>query len=403
MRAFWKTGYPMQGHASASQPLSRRLRVSARNARQRLLSPDTLVESERTPFEVIFEQEGIRVRYYPPLASTSISVADDEVPVSKQTQRTPLVLVAPLAVNMYIYDLFEKRSVVKYFRARGFELYLIDWGRPGRSQNHFTLSSYFADWMPLLLQQVRNHSGATKLSLHGWSFGALFSYAYTALGDPDIENLVLVGAPCDYHANGALGKQYQRLSRQLRWVRKRLGFRVHRTPKRFWRSPGWANSLAFKLTSPAASVQGYLELVRHLHDEDYVRNHATNAAFLNNMVAYPGGVMQDIIQYLWTDNLLGRGYLPMQNARGESLRLDAIRANVLMVCGQQDPIVTRDCSTALLKHISAEDITVMDVPGGHMGILGGSSAPRASWAQIADWLTCHDGSESGQRSARLGA
>ena len=393
----------MQGQTSPSLPLSRRLRVSARNARQRLLSPEALVESERTPFEVIFEQDGIRLRYYPPLEVDVISLADGPVSVNRTPHRTPLVLVAPLAVNMFIYDLFERRSLVKYFRARGFELYLIDWGRPGRAQNHFTLSSYFAQWMPLLLQQVRDHSGSSKLSLHGWSFGGLFSYAYTALGDPDIENLVLVGSPCDYHANGALGKQYQRLSRQLRWARKRLGFSVHSTRKRYWRSPGWANSLAFKLTSPAASVQGYLELVRNLHDEDYVRTHATNSAFLNNMVAYPGGVMQDIIQYLWTDNLLGRGFLPMQDARGKPVALEGIQANILMICGEQDPIVTRECSTALLPHVASRDITVLDVPGGHMGILGGSNAPAHSWPQIADWLAGRDGGKQEEYGARLGA
>ena len=29
---------------------------------------------------------------------------------------------------MYIYDLFPDRSLVKYLRAQGFELYMIDWG-----------------------------------------------------------------------------------------------------------------------------------------------------------------------------------------------------------------------------------------------------------------------------------
>ena len=31
---------------------------------------------------------------------------------------------------MLIYDLFPQRSLVRYLRARGFELYMVDWGRP---------------------------------------------------------------------------------------------------------------------------------------------------------------------------------------------------------------------------------------------------------------------------------
>ncbi|MDF1822662.1 MAG: alpha/beta fold hydrolase [Alcanivoracaceae bacterium] len=378
---------------------ARYIRHTSRNARTRLLDPASLVEAERTPYEVIYEEDIVRVRYYPPLDVDHITVNGEQVTVQKQAHATPLVLVSPLAVNMYIYDLFEQRSLVKYLRARGFELYLIDWGRPDARHNHYTLSTYFADWMPRLLAQVRQHSGSQKLSLHGWSFGGLFSYAYTALGDPDIANLVLLGAPCDYHANGALGKQYQRLARQMRWMEKRFGFKVHNTRKRYWRSPGWMNSLAFKLTNPVASVQGYVDLVRNLHDAEYVRSHTTNGAFLDDMVAYPGAVVQDIIQHLWTDNVLGNGELPLQDSRKRNVPLQLNNASVLMICGEDDPIVTKDCSTALLKQVHSDDVTVRDVPGGHMGILGGSRAPRESWQAISDWLAERSNPAQAQRSA----
>lgn len=94
----------------------------------------------------------------------------------------------------------------------------MDWGRPGRAQDHWTLGTYIGDLLPQMLTKVREHSGSQKLSLHGWSFGGLFSLCYTALSrDPDIVNLALIGAPCDYHANGVLGEQYQRLAAVMQW------------------------------------------------------------------------------------------------------------------------------------------------------------------------------------------
>ncbi|HBP91287.1 MAG TPA: alpha/beta hydrolase, partial [Alcanivorax sp.] len=121
----------------------------------------------------------VQLRYYPPLRDTEIELDNGEVvPVSTRTQRTPLVLVPPLAVNMLIYDLFPRRSLVRYLRARGFELYLVDWGRPGRAENHHSLATYFAEKLPALLERVREHSGERRLSLHGWSFGGLFSLCY---------------------------------------------------------------------------------------------------------------------------------------------------------------------------------------------------------------------------------
>ena len=373
----------------AVQTRTRPWRQRLDNGRARLFDARQLSQAEQTPYDTLFDDGLVKLRYYPPLTENAIPLSDGTVtPVSQTSQRTPLVLVAPLAVNMLIYDLFPQRSLVRYLRARGFELYMVDWGRPGRHHNHLSLSSYFADYLPKLLVQVRQHSGQQKLSLHGWSFGGLFSLCYAGLGqDPDLANLVLVGTPTDYHRNGALGKQYRRLSRNLKWLRRRTGLRAHDLNPAWLRSPGWANSLAFKLTNPVASVQGYWNLVKNLHDRDFVSAHATNGAFLNDMVAYPGGVIQDIIHYLWVDNVVARGQLPMPGGGGQ---LSRVQASILNITGAGDPIVTRDCSHAMDTLVGSRDKTYVTIPGGHMGILGGATAQQESWAMIADWLCQRD-------------
>ena len=359
------------------------------NGRARLFDAERLSQAEQTPYDTLFDDGLVKLRYYPPLQEKAIPLSDGTVmPVSEHTQRTPLVLVAPLAVNMLIYDLFPQRSLVRYLRARGFELYMVDWGRPGKYHNHLSLSSYFADYLPKMLVQVRQHSGQQQLSLHGWSFGGLFSLCYTALGnDPDIRNLVLVGTPCDYHRNGALGAQYRRLSRQAKWIRSNTGLRIHDVPARLLRSPGWMNSLAFKLTNPVGSLLGYMNLVRNLHDREFVAAHATNGAFLDDMVAYPGGVIQDIVRYLWTDNVVAHGQLPMASSEGN---LSRVTANILNITGGADPIVTRDCSLAMDTLVRSKDKTYLTIDGGHMGILGSSAAQTQSWGRIAGWLIERD-------------
>jgi len=165
----------------AFQTRTRPWRQRLDNGRARLFDARQLSQAEQTPYDTLFDDGLVKLRYYPPLTENAIPLSDGTVtPVSQTSQRTPLVLVAPLAVNMLIYDLFPQRSLVRYLRARGFELYMVDWGRPGRHHNHLSLSSYFADYLPKLLVQVRQHSGQQKLSLHGWSFGGLFSLCYTA-------------------------------------------------------------------------------------------------------------------------------------------------------------------------------------------------------------------------------
>lgn len=379
-------------------PMTLRARKMARRAGRQLRhlgnnaadwwARDELVLAERTPYAEIFREDITAVRHYLPLEETEILVAGERVPVSSDTHAIPLVLVAPLAATMRIYDLFPDRSLVKYLRARGFNVYLVDWGRPEARHDELTLADFFAGILPRALAAVRQHSGSQKLSLHGWSFGAMFSTCYAALGDSDIENLVLVGAPCDYHASGELGKQYQRLAKQLRLLKRTTGFSVRKLPPRLLRAPGWANSLMFKLASPAATLQGYAQLLRNLHDREFVAAHATNAAFLDDMTGYPGAVVQDILEYLWTENCLPRGQLPMRDRR---VTFADVQANVLSVAGTDDFIVTVDATKPLMNLIGSKDKTLITAPGGHMGILGGSRAPETIWKPVADWLAARSG------------
>jgi len=366
------------------------LQQVARNARQRFLNPETLVQADQTPYEVIFSDDLVTLRYYPPLKDSYIRVGEEDQPlaVARESFRVPLILVAPLAVNMSIYDLFPNRSLVRYLRARGFELYLVDWGTPGWDHNHLDIASYFADYLPELVDQVREHSGCDQVSLYGWSFGGVFSYCAAALAPEKIRNLVLVGAPCDYWANGAIGKQYKSIGQLLNFLESRLGFRVHQTRRRFWRSPGWANATAFKLTSPISSLQNYLDLLRNLHSEEYITRNATQGAFLNNMVAYPGGVIQDTVQYLWVDNCPAQGRLPMHEAPAT---LADVTADIMMVYGDNDPLATAEACRALVEHVSSREVEQLLGPGGHMGILSGSKAPTHIWPKVADWLAGRSG------------
>ncbi|MDD3761729.1 MAG: alpha/beta fold hydrolase [Nevskiales bacterium] len=338
-----------------------------RNLHDRIRIPQQLSRAGQTPFEVIAEDEIVSLRHYPPAG-----------PV--RADRQPIVIVPPLAVNMLIYDLFPERSLVTFLRDQGYPLYLIDWGRPTRRHAHYRLATYLTRFMPEMLRKVRAHSGHRRLTLHGWSLGAMLSYAYTALGDPDIDRLVLLGPPCDYHAKGM---QNRRLAAPLKTLQNTTGWGVHRSPRVLWHVPGWANALGFKLMSPGTTLRGYTQLLRRLDDREFVAAHATNAAFLDDMVAYPGGVMQDIVQYLVTDNVLAHGRLPIH---GSPARLADIRTRVLMVIGDKDPIITPQASRRLIELMAHADCEMIEVPGGHMSIVSGSAAPTEIWPRVAAWL-----------------
>ena len=354
------------------------------NANDRIFRARDLVLAEQTPYEVIYSNDLVKLRHYLPITQNEVMVDGIAMTVNKNTHKVPLVIVPPLAVNMLIYDLFPERSLVKYFVAQGFDVYLIDWGMPTRKHTHYNLNTYVSEFMPEFLAKVREHSGQQQLSLHGWSMGGIFTLCYTALThDPDIRNLVILGTPINSHASGAIGKVYQAIERRAEWIRKNTGFRIHNLNPQWLHTPGWANVVGFKMTNPMGSLMGYWELVVKLADRQFVVNHATTSAFLDKMVAYPGGIVQDMMVRIWIDNELAKGY--MQLGKNEA-RLADIQCALLAGAGKSDNMVTKAAVETLMDHVSSSDKEFVVVAGGHMGILSGSKAPSDVWPKVAAWL-----------------
>ncbi len=358
-----------------------------RNARDRLLSPGRLIRTGNTPYEVLHDNGLVKLRYYSPQDQSppvqSPQVQSPQAPLSQTGTAkalTPLVIVPPLAVNMLVYDLFPERSFVKHFTSLGFPVYLIDWGSPGKQQAHYTLSTYVKRLMPEFVAKVREHHGSPTLSLQGWSMGGGLCLAYAAFhGDKDIRNIITTGTAIDGHANGVLGRQYQVLSE---WLQKwRLDAR--KIPASMAYSPGWLNVIGFKLSDPVGSVRGYRDLIKNLHDRDYVSQHATQAAFIDNLEAYPGGVIRDWMASVWMENETARGRITLGR---EKAFLDQVTANILCVAGQNDTLANVDCCRGLMNVVGSSDMEFYVGPGGHTGIMSGSQAPNTVWKKTAEWL-----------------
>lgn len=367
----------MSTHPQARSQIARltqRTRHIWQNASDRIFRSEELARAGKTPFQAIYGNELVTLRYYAP--------AEGVVPAVQH--RTPLVIVPPLAVNMLIYDLFPERSLVSYLVEQGFKVYMIDWGKPTLRHHHFDLSTYIQKLLPEFLAEVRAHSGEQQLSLHGWSLGGAFSLSYTALfKDRDIRNIVILGSPIDTHKSGYMGKIYQFIQRQSVHVRNHTSFRLHKFSSRWFHVPGISNTIGFKLTDPLGNLAGYWELLTKLADRDYVITHATASAFLDNMLAYPGGVTRDLILRYWIDNELSTGVVRFGE---QTANLQEVDCALLAVGGQNDNICTVDAVRPVLDLVGSTDKEFFLAPGGHMGIVSGSKAPESIWVKTAEWL-----------------
>lgn len=364
--------------------LNRRYYFIFKNANDRFFHKHTISLAGKTPFDVIYQNDLVTLRHY----RLDLLEQENAQPELNQSfikkHRIPLVIVPPLAVNMLIYDLFPQRSMIRFFLAQGFEVYLIDWGKPSRKQTKYHFGTYVQKLMPEFLQQVRLHSGQQELSLHGWSLGGIFTLTYTALfQDHNIRNIIIQGSPVDTHKSGHMGKVFQFISRRAQWVRQNTRFRLRQVPSHFFHVAGWQNTVGFKLTDPVGSLNGYWDLMKNLLDREQVTNHATASTFLDDMQAYPGGVMRDLLLRLWIDNELAHGKMQFKD---KAAKLKDIQSNLLAMGGKNDNFVTSSAVEPVLELVGSQDKQFVEIPGGHMGIVSGSKAPDQIWPIMADWL-----------------
>ncbi len=344
-----------------------------KNTYDRLVNPEKLVVAGKTPFDVVFQDSLIKVRHY-------------GLQATKKRYAVPLVIVPPLAVNTLIYDWFPERSLVAYLVEEGFDVYLIDWGSPSRKHATYNLAKYIDDFMPKALAAVRQHSGQRSLSLHGWSMGGGFSLCYCAhSGDPDIKNIICLGTAIDGQANGEMSRFYGTLAQGF----QQLGIAPQLIPAHVFHTTPWVNAVAFKIMDPVSSVQSYVDLFKNLDDRDFVTQHATMSAFLDNLEAYPGAVLRDWIVTLWLNNdPTKRGFFRMGK---DKLHLKDVKANLLCIAGKKDYMSNPECTKALINLVASEDKRYLLFDDGHTGIVSGRNAPNTVWPQVVDWLSSRSG------------
>ncbi len=351
---------------------------------ERQLSAEKFIVSNLTPYDVVMRDGIMSLRHYLPLTDAEIQIGDESLPVTPARHRIPLVLVPPLAATSNIFDLLPQRSVVRYFLARGFDVYLIDWGEVTEDHSDLSLETYVLDWMPKVMAKVRTESGEQEVSIFSYCMGGLLTLMYAAaVKDPDIRNIVTVASPVDMHQSGVAGRVLSMTYRPAQIISRVLNLSLMDLPARFMHIPGWLSSTVFKLTNPMGSLISYWELLVNMWDREYVKTHETMKQWFDEMVDYPGETIKGMAVHMAIDNQMAKGRMRIGDGHAE---FEKIHCAILAFAGEADKLVSIKAARKVLDIVSSPDKTFSVVPGGHAGVFAGSNAPKNTWEMSADWL-----------------
>ena len=282
------------------------------------------------------------------------------------------VLVVPSMINKwYVVDLRAGASLVEALAAGGLDVYCLDWGTAQDEDRYLAWDDVIAR-LGRAVRFVERAAGAPQVGLLGYCMGATLAGIYTALEQKHVAALLNLAGPFDFAHGGFL-----RTMVDPKW------FDVHAISEAGNVAPMQMQSgfVALRPTSQLAKWVSYLDRGHEAKARD-----AFDALeqWAGDNIPFPAAAYATYIEELYQKNLLVRGE---HHVGGRRVDLASIRCPVLTVAAERDTICPLPAARALNEACGSADKELVVVPGGHVGAVVGSKAPKVLYPAMREWLT----------------
>lgn len=315
-----------------------------------------------TPKETIYSQGTLKLHHYHPMADS--------------VYRVPVLIVTSLVNQPYVLDLVPGQSMVEHLLRQGFDVYLIEWGRPRREHRDMVLEEYVLDRIPACIARVQEDSGVEDVSIIGYCVGGLLSALYAALygnaktASP-LKNLVCMATP----VNG------DGLESLKAWMGP--DFDEEALLAQFGNVPGdWVQN-ALRALRPYGKLAGAMSVLNNIDNADMLQSNLRMAKWETDNLPFPGGVFRQMVNGFLRGNLLVKGQWVIG---GQRVDLGKIRMPFLHLLAQDDHITPYASSRDLVRLVGSRDKQEIIVKGGHVGLVAGRGAQMRMWPALEGWL-----------------
>lgn len=318
------------------------------------------VKKGATPSEVVYEEDRIKLLRY----------TSDK----PRKYATPLLFVFALVNRPYILDLKTGKSVVSHFLDRGFDTYLLDWGVPDDADRFLTLDDHINGYLLNSVQHIRERTGSNQVNVLGYCMGGTMSAMFTSIHQDLVRNLILLAAGIDFSGRDGLLQT---------WADPAV-FDVDRFVAAYGNCPAWFLQSGFTMLKPIGNlVEKPINLFERLDDEAFVDDYFTMEGWLNDNIPVPGEVYREFIKYLYQQNRLVQGTMPLGR---HVVNLKNITCPILNLMANKDDLVPCSQSRTFNDLVSSSDRRSVEFKAGHIGLAVSSRAQKELWPQACDWL-----------------
>lgn len=292
------------------------------------------------------------------------------------THATPVLLIPSLINRHYVLDLGPERSFVEYLVGRGHDVYIVDWGTPGREDRLLTFDTFCDRYIGRAVRYAARTAGSDRVHLLGYCLGGTLTAIHTALRPERIASLACVAAPIAFSDDGLLST----------WTRV-PGFDVGALIDAFGNVPWPLMQASFQMLKPTQSASKLVAVVDRATDDEFLDGFFALERWGTDNVSFPGNCYRKYIEDLYRGNKLLSGELTIS---GERIDLANIDCPTIAVTFEHDHIVPEASASVLLDRISSADKVHDRVRGGHVGAMVSRKAANGVWRVLSDFWTERD-------------
>ena len=316
------------------------------------------IEVGTTPNEIVDEQRNYSLLHYNPVVS--------------QPAKIPILIVYALINRSYILDLQQDKSWIRNLVNQGYDVYLIDWKPPSSSYKYLSFDDYVNYFIDDCVDYVRKEKFVDRITLHGYCMGATMSAMYCSLHQNKVKNLVTLAPVINTEKDTTVISNF---AKNLD-IRNLLNFTGN--------FPSELLSTCFMALKPfKQGINKYFNLFENIDNEKFVKNFLRIEKWLNDIPAIAGETFRQWVEDVYQKNLLYKNQMKIGN---KLIDLRKINIPIVNIVGEEDHLVSPECSIALNEIVSSDERKLLTFPTGHVGLIASGYSQNTVLPTLGRWL-----------------
>lgn len=289
---------------------------------------------------------------------------------AKGEKRKGGVFIVPSMINRsVILDLLPEKSFTRWLAGQGFDVFLLDWGRPVKDPGMAEMDGVITERLLPAMEFAAKESGGAVHAI-GYCMGGTLLAAGAALSPQILHGVVFFASPWDFHAGDrALSSLIQAGAPAAEAMIGQAGF----LPAE------WIQSV-FAAINAERTVTKFAGFAAQA-DEAAARVFVAAEDWLNDGIDLPAGVARTCLHEWYGGNTPGRGVWAVD---GVQVDLAALDVPALVVASARDRLVPEESSLAMAKLLPRSE-TLSPVIG-HVGMMTGRACEAVVWEKVAEWM-----------------